>query len=241
MTSKISFYLIVTLTALEALGNIPKRKPVDTHQQAAVQSFNTDSTIIPLKNDALTIRGKIMDKDGEPLNGAEVSWNGQLITQTNATGDFEFVLPALKPGIVSLSYADLNPVVRNYHPSMGNVGYTIHLCRPVKCRIGPPDSIYFETTAIRFTTKNIELTDDHRSVLTTLAEKVKNYPAIQIELTTGAVSHPEIRRAKYMLSIVRNWLVDSEGISEDRIRINTNLDHPELLKVVTVGMVNEER
>jgi hypothetical protein len=199
-----------------------------------------DRIIDSLPNNSMRIRGKVTDNAGGPLMGAEVFWNSQLRIKTDEDGRFEFTIPyPTAPGIVSVSYPDLIRGVRNYHPVMGDTEYDIALFPPCKeghITMGAPLLMDedFDIPLLKFDPKSNKLSEEHITTLEIVATKMRNNPGVPIELSSGGNTPVEIKNANQLLILVGNYLVDKEGISGDRIKINTVVKDLNLVRIVEI-------
>jgi hypothetical protein len=176
----------------------------------------------PMPADSVIISGTVTNEKGVPLENVEIVFE-HLKTSSDKDGNFEFTLPASlnRPAIIQFSYPLLNREVRNYHPLMGSTSYNITLLEPSKSHcyqvmglMAPSFQMPLPFSTLYFQPSN-SLDSKNRSFLRDLANFIKD------NITEAFIIKPYYKsskqRAVKISNLINTFLVDEEGINQDRI------------------------
>jgi hypothetical protein len=236
--SPVAAATLLTLTAISmaaAARNTPH--PVAIQQ---VQQSNKQAAALTLP-DSVIITGIVKDEHGAPLENAAIVC-GEIKLLSDKNGYFRFTLQTAinKPAVIKFSYGKLEPQVRSYHPVMGSTSYDVvlyagympmgfqGLIEP-SFRLNLPDTI--STLTFRHSEK---LDKPTKEFLSTVANLLRNYPELMLSLKSSYKSSP--KKATNLTKQVLNYLVDSEGISEDRFRLPRPQHKKDLTSEVSIEL-----
>ncbi len=209
--SVLTFSTISANAAPVPLFNTPLVNAV-LHNEHAVRSQN-DSTIIS---------GSITDATGTPLQNATIAF-GDKRYMTDEVGNFRIVLSSSEAvkGIFIFSYGELVNEVRNYNPVMGSTNFSIRLrkeAQPSSFVKGMPSIIFtFPDLVIPQLFKKGKLSDDGIMVLAELANTLRNFPTLAVNINTQYQQSK--KEALEKARRLKQHLVEKQGISEDRLLI----------------------
>jgi hypothetical protein len=196
--------------------------------------------------DSLLISGTIKDKHGAPIENAEIIFD-QYKFLSDKNGSFQFSLPSEfnKTAVIQFSYPKLVREVRSYHPVMGSTRYDVILSEPympeyiimggiqTSFHLPLPDSL--STLSFQSTNK---LDTKTRGLLGNLATLMKDNPNERITLRSYYKSSKQ--KAIKLSNLIKNFIVDKEGINTERIQIaNPVLQKLEISEVV-IEFVEQE-
>lgn len=198
-----------------------------------ISQTNSGSTIIS---------GSVKDVHGEPLGNAVVNLDDMPTAVCNDSGRFEFGLPASSAGktaVITFSYPGLVTVARSFHPAMGSTSYSIVMAKPYEMQhafySGFPLFEPSETnTAICFRPNQYSITDSLKRKLESLAMELRNNPSAGIDLTGYATSPSELRLMKQRQAAIKRYLMEKEGIAEERISSAIQGSTSELRNTITI-------
>jgi hypothetical protein len=225
---------LLTLAAIssEAAPPAPLKANITQAQLPAV-------TATPLLTDSIIISGTVKNKQGVPIENVEIVFE-QLKTLSDKDGNFKFTLPASfnKTAVIQFSYPGFDKEVRSYHPVMGSTSYEIILQEPyfpTQSIMGaivpafhlpsPFSSLYFQPSD--------KLDSKTEAFLRDLSMFIKNHFNEKFVIRPYYKSSKQ-KAAKISVAI-QNFLVDKEGILEDRIR----LAEPQLRKENSTEVIIE--
>lgn len=168
--------------------------------------------------ETVNITGMVKDKDGNPLEHADISMNGKMLTQTDAAGRFSF--EADIPNVaytftLFFSYDGLVTAVRSYHAAMQNTFFDVTLFPPTECCIRT-DCFISPVTAIEYRTKGTEVTEEMSGLLLPLVDSLKEHPFCNLRFTAYAIGEKPGSRAAERLRLIQEFFA-SHGITEKRI------------------------
>jgi len=196
-----------------------------------------ETTVAPLLNtpakgtgdDKIIITGVVKDEDGHLLENAQVKFADSIIVGTDKQGRFKLEVNLegnTEPATLLFSYPGLVSTIRNYHPAMLSTTYNVVLSVPREPGPGPYTmgvplvrSRNMPPLTINSTNNAKTLNAAAKDSLDKLADWLRNNPAIPIKLMTYARDNNNRKAAQQLQVLVKNYLVDQEGISEDRIRM----------------------
>jgi|GEM_PF-5448674 len=213
-------FVLIVLTSFTLMfsafsNNVCGQKHIVHLMQA--DSSQKDSVVW---NENVVISGTVKTTDGQPIPGATIYFNEEEVTTTDSDGRFGFNRKMEGYPLnttLRAQYEGMRDVVRSYHPAMYSTDYTIMMQKKDEycCRLN--------MTAIKleFEKKEVNLNDDHMVLLEKLASKLRNQPALRIEITGFGASNIRSTMSKYRQEAVRNYLVDKAGISEERFVLTT--------------------
>lgn len=185
--------------------------------------YASHSQVQKSTKDTIIISGRVINKAGEPLAGAEIFFNYLMVTKTDTSGSFSFtpeLNPSVKSYVLRFSYAGFVPENRNYNTVMGSTTYTVKLLPPKKFNQESSESTGirdFFFTEFKLDYPPQEMNDDYRAQLATASQKIKNSPGVIINMCTSGKNEKEIKNAKELLKAMKSYFVEKEGISSDRL------------------------
>jgi len=225
------FYKVAAATlaflSLKAADASASRKKVNT-----TISPLAARTPVQFSTGRITIIGVVRDQHGHVVENAEVHFGDSLMCKTDKDGHFKFeidIKDETQSTLIIFSYGRIT-TARNYHPAMMSTSYDVMLSpssdggsygtigvisRNVVIQSMPE-------TIIEFKTSEKTLTTDARRSLGLLAEWMRGHPEIRVKLTTHAMNNNAVNPGKKFGQMVKKYLVDQEGITEDRLK--TDLD-----------------
>jgi hypothetical protein len=194
--------------------------------------------------DTATISGIITNNKMEPLQNVAISFNGVQVATTDKNGHYSFTLKEAKEGNLYFNCDKYNANVRNYHPVMGNTIYNVVLNEHGEESNGTHtmgiimpfldmDALPAVTFVNDRTTKFSILAKEQLSFCAT---KLKQNPTANIILQ-GQSSNATTVLIHNRLQKIKKYLVQSKGISEDRI--NTNVQLSEFSNTIVITPSNE--
>jgi hypothetical protein len=229
---------LLTLTAIsmEAKAhNAPHRVAIQLTQPA-----NKSVSFTPA--DSLLISGTVKDEHGAPLENAEIVF-GEMKLLSDKNGYFQFTLPTAinKPAVIKFYYRSRETEVRSYHPLMGSASYEVVMYKPQMAGyfygggIAPiftmlhlPDPV----STLSFQTSN-KLDKATKDFLSNFAVFMKNQPDLRLSLRSYYKTSP--KKAANLVKLVKDYLVDSEGVDRERFQ----LPHPQPKKHLTSEVIIE--
>jgi len=212
-------------------------KPSDA--SANCKKVNISVSPLPVKKAAgfginkIIISGVVRDQHGHVLESAEVHFGNSLMCTTDKDGQFKFEIDTKDESqftLITFSYLQFT-TARTYHPAMSSTSYDVTLSPPAGsgCCGGTMGIIRRDIiienmpeTIIYFKPADKTLTADAKSSLTMLAEWLRNNPEVVIKLVAHVRNNNSVNDGKKSQLLIRKYLVDQEGISEDRLK--TDLD-----------------
>ncbi|MGG9963542.1 hypothetical protein [Ferruginibacter sp. SUN106] len=176
------------------------------------------------------ISGTIKDSEGHPLENATVIFDVAQVAVTDKEGKFSFELPeaAATSHTLYFNYGDLITAVRNYHPAMLSTTYdvvlnkkgegfhTMGIAMPPSDQLGALPSLLFKTNAYK-------LNADNKAILAAVAAKMKAVPDALITVNAYAGSCGRQYIYSYRVYNIKKYLIEKQGISEDRITTNVEV------------------
>ena len=200
-------------------------------------NIKTDPTTIQPKSNKklpflpgkVSITGIVKNHDGTPLENARIKIDEKEMASTDKEGKFEFELDvshASQSYTLVFTYPGLIRTARSYHAAMLSTSYNVIL---------EPPEIYYEifqgmplTTdmfpgiSIDFNKKQ-SLSKDIKNELAAVATKMRQNPDVKFNLVGYANTQQEKALAKKRQDMIKEYLVEAEGISQDRL---INLIYP---------------
>jgi len=175
--------------------------------------------------DSILISGYVKNEAGLPIENAEITFN-ELKSISDKSGFFRFVISSdlNKPALLQFSYGNLIREVRNYHPAMGSTIFNVTLYEHhdvIRHTMGMmlpsynilPDSL--SKLSLRF----IDHIDSKTKLfLNDLASSMKSQPGLKIALMPYCKTNTS--KADKFTRLVKVFLVEQTGISEERILLN---------------------
>lgn len=214
----------------------PSLASTQSTQDTIVQPSNRKNILDTFGRE--TITGLIKNAEGTALKGAEIKFDNRLVANSDKDGKFEFIIESgSKPSILTFSFPDMITVVRNYHPTMKSASYTITLEKPLALTSFVMGKPVFENAFDPFTiTRPIEgLTTDVRQRLADIGLAMRNHPNSEMVLIGYGTTQKETRQAKDLLSAIKNYFMEREGISDKRI--HTKVKSKDQGKIETVDII----
>jgi hypothetical protein len=235
---------LLTLATITAEAAPPT--PLIVNRPPVQQPHIKQTPAIPA--DSLLISGTVKDQHGAPIENVEIIFD-QYKFLSDKNGSFQFALPAgfNKTAVIQFSYPKLQREVRSYHPLMRSTSYDIVLSEPhiPQCIIAGgiqpgfhmreplPDSL----STFSFQSSN-KLDTKTKALLTTLANFIKDNPLQKF--TIRSYYNPSKHKAVKLSNLIKNFIVDEQGVNYDRIQIvNPTLQKLKKAEVV-IEFVEEE-
>lgn len=181
-------------------------------------------------NSKAVISGTVKDLEGNPVAQAEIFFDELSVAKTDEQGHFEFEKSFSgypKTATLLIRHPLMNDVIRNYHPTMMSAIYEISMKKVEDCC--RPSA--FKTIEMDFSSKKIMLDENMKTKLESLASTLRQNPNVNIELTAYGRNGIENTLAKYRQEAIRNYLVDEEGISGERIKFRTEEEKKNLVRM----------
>jgi hypothetical protein len=187
----------------------------------------------------IIISGTVRHQNGQPLENAKILLGDRLVATTDKEGRYAFELKEydMKSYMLTISYEGLTSTVRSYHPSMLSTSYDITLieydencCRTMGIarihKIAPVE-IFFSERKKEFKTFD----DEIKQHLATLAVELKNHPEVNVVIVAQSGSSALNRTRQEKL---KGYLVETEGIAEERIRFAAEMTSDRMLQDLIV-------
>jgi hypothetical protein len=227
--NKIAAALLTLLTFKTAAA----RSNIKTTRPLTVLDSNYKTN--PHKNNSNTIiSGKITDLHGKPLANATVMFDSIQVAKSDKDGRFQFELkvvdlefeePNYENHNLYFSYDSMVTVVRSYHSALHSTSYLVALYK-----VGEGDGMYhftggapvlhstisFDLPSVVFKSNSSFLSADTKSLLSYIAFKMKSNPEVSITVNAYPGSHQHSSKAR--IENIKNYLVNKESISAERIR-----------------------
>lgn len=185
-----------------------------------------DSAGPVLLRQAVVISGSV-SAHNRPLAGVEVLMDRKPVALTDSNGRFEFPLTidhSAQTGLLEFIYPGLLTTVRSYHAAMQSTRYEIVMEEPVVSgsfmTMGVAIIDSFPVTEIQLNKNAVRLTPKLRAILSDLAVRLRASPGTKLTVL-GFVSHHNEKTIKKWQLMVRDYLVDQEGFSADRFKLDT--------------------
>jgi hypothetical protein len=170
----------------------------------------------------------VIDEYKKPLSDARVTF-GSMSCKTDTSGRFLLEIPGEnnKESLLTISFEDLIPVVRNYHPAMGSTNYDVVMVErkgPHVMGIMLPFWDNIATPELHFR-QGFTLTSDHRLCLNKLASDLRNNPSTPALQIVGFGKSPQQQKlARKRAQQVHDFLVNQQGVSAERFKIVIDSD-----------------
>lgn len=177
-----------------------------------------DTTII---GDTIVISGRVWKSDG-PVANAEVVLGEQKVV-SDKDGKFQFTLygDAIKPMTIGASYGHLKNAL-SFHPLMGSAWYDITLddSYTIPYTGGFMPAFHVEIpvwlSSLHFQTFT-RLTAKDKAFLRRLGTHLKNNPNGTVVIKSYYRKNK--KQAVKLAALIKDYLIDKEGISEKRFRL----------------------
>lgn len=180
-------------------------------------------TTVNSDGDKIIISGNVTNDFKEPLENAEIRMNDVVVARTDKQGHYEFEFkpdPKAKAYTLSASYPGLSKMVRSYHPAMLSTTYDFRLYDPKESgyTMGVYQSSYdqLDTAAFCFKKNISTLNNDMLPALSSIANQMRNRPELTFNIVAYTRNSPEQPIGKKRQELIKKFLVDMEGISEER-------------------------
>jgi len=233
---------VAAFLSFGSLSATAQKTPVEITIQLSKKTNTTDTV-----RNKLIISGNIIDEHNNKLEKVKVIFNNNVVAETNKDGNFEFEVHdvANKSHLLQFSYPEHLIVSRSFHPVMKSTRYDVVLEKPHEHFTGTmgvplPILLNFPDTAIsfKFNDKNLSIESD--SLIAELATQMRNNPGTTITITGEVNSNKEMTTCRRMTMLVRKKLIESEGISPERIIFIENPVITKKQNVLRIESVRED-
>ncbi|MEO8403805.1 MAG: carboxypeptidase-like regulatory domain-containing protein [Chitinophagaceae bacterium] len=200
--------------------------------------------------DEVTITGMVKDQYNQPVENASITFAGEIIATSGKDGKFSFTLDtkkyeAGKYFLLLVSYPGMNTVVRNYNLAMSSTSYDITLVPPLNMREDPAHTMgifvqdLFQTITLTSIPTSKLLTKDMKDSLDQAASRMRNFPEVIVNIITYPKNNAAKAALKKQQEAIQKYMVDEQGISEDRFRQIFGTYSPEKKnKIILEGATN---
>jgi outer membrane protein OmpA-like peptidoglycan-associated protein len=215
-----SIIAILTLRSAPAKAQGEMRPLLAQNPQVTKKPVSTSQEV-------LLIKGTVKDGEGKPLKDAVVKFDELKETTTDENGAYSFELSNInEPHNIYFDLSDYVRTVRNFHPVMGNSIFDVVLIKrdPSKFHSGFSGGVVAynqlgDLPSLTFKGENYKLTPDMKALLATVAAKMKATPDRNIEVLAYPGGHIKQTVFTKRLELIKAYLVDQHGISQNRINI----------------------
>lgn len=226
--------IAASVIAILTLRSIPAKAQGEMRPLIA-QNPSVNKKPASVSQELLVIKGTVKDVEGKPLKDAVVKFDDLKETTTDENGAYGFELSNInEPHNIYFDLPDHVRAVRNFHPAMGNGIFDVTLIKrdPSKFHstimggIGGPAEQLGALPSLIFKAKTYKLNTNMKAMLTTVAAKMKANPDTKIEVGTyiPVCYDPKKMMWEKRLNEIKNYLVNKEGIAEERILMQTEVD-----------------
>lgn len=185
---------------------------------------------------SVTISGTVMHEKGQPIENAKVFVDNTLMATTNKEGKYQFDLELdniPRSYALTMTAEGMVTVARSYHPAMLATTFDVVMkvfeddCCKDRFKLDPIDFQFLQKKSAF-----IKFDEEMKQLLSAMAVQLRNRPEISIDIIAhSGVAQLDLSRQEKL----KNYLVDHEAISEERIRFVTEIStNPEMRDVVTV-------
>jgi hypothetical protein len=197
---------------------------VKRHKTEANSTTKSTTTI----RDSINIKGVVKNEKNEVLQNVLIKMDGVGETKTDENGVYDFgIIKVENAHNIYYSLPNYVPVVRSYNAVMGStvmdivMGHRDSNAVEIGGHTGGvmrvPNFDNFSFSSLIFK-KNTTICNDGKVILNSVAAKIKENPEVAILITAYCkVSIKEQNIANKKLVAIKKYLVEKEGISEDRI------------------------
>jgi outer membrane protein OmpA-like peptidoglycan-associated protein len=204
---------------------------IKTQSNIVWQQSENRQTPIPL-SDSIFISGVITNGKGSFIKNATITFLGKQVAVTDERGYYQFKIAEAIETNLYFNCDGYNTNVRNYNPAMGNAVYNVvlneHGVESTGHTMGIISLPYYEAelSSISFyNSKTIKLSRSSKSRLDAVALELKRNPTATI-LLQGYCSKATNSLTENRIEKIRQYLIEQQGISIDRIITNTELRGP---------------
>ncbi len=199
-----------------------------TSNYAVVKSPSAKTSVSPSASDPVTIKGIVTDFHNNPLQNAVVKFADLNVTTTDANGTYSFQLSDIdKAYNIYFTRPNYVATVRTFHPAMGNTEFNVSMgerdsnalvysmgIAPPPFKFDEPDLPYF-----KFKAGIARLSLDHKAMLHIVANKLKANPYANVLIVSFMSEHQRVKIAERRAELLKEFLINQEGISEGRMSI----------------------
>lgn len=186
---------------------------------------------LPVLPADVIISGQVKDFNNNLLEKAEIRIGDSIVAITDKEGKFSLELKDVdKPFIFFIQRNDMMTAVRNYHPAMLSAEYNIILeskisngCCNTTMGIIMPDTASFPSITIELAKNSKRLNSETKLLLSTVATWMRNNPELTVIISGYIRRKNQTDIARKIQDEIKKYLVDWEGISEDRIKAKTEV------------------
>lgn len=185
---------------------------------------------------SIIISATVRDTSGAAIKSAMVTIEKDTI-YTDQNGFFQYIVPAAmecKPFRMTIANPGFGEVILIIDPDIQPVPFDIILFPQeeiVMGGIGVYD-IDWDELKLQFDYSFAELTTEAKITVATVAKTMRNNPWASVELQASGKDQKEINKAKKWLQNIKNYIVDKEGISEERITTKIVPYQPQLKNII---------
>lgn len=201
--------------------------------KAAIYQQNPEKKPGVPTTDSLVLSGYVTDEHNKALHKVKIVLDENHVTETDEKGMFSLSVKReslLKQSYPKLyfSYEGYDTEVRSYHLAMGSATFNVQLLPPSKgyTTMGAmADPAISDLPEIAFKPGITKLDEVDKQALDHVAYKLKSNPSAAIRLKAYLPKRGgNVSIAAKRLFVIKKYLVDSQGISADRIMTETESD-----------------
>lgn len=218
LTKRVAALLLAFLTFKGVSAKTNKKKADTVQLSTGEKRAVEDSTKIIVSVNA---------NHGIPISGAEIFFNNIRIGVTDSSGILRFspvVIDLNKSYTIAVSHPDYDYTAQSYHSAMGSTSYHIILSSKayqsfLMGAIHPDDLLPVDLSNLKYDYRKPGMTDEQKVLLGTLGTILRNRPDILLEISGCAKGTKNLSRLKEFQKKIKDFLIDKEGIQEDRFKI----------------------
>jgi hypothetical protein len=214
-------------------------KPNTAKAQGEIIHFPTQTDKTTKKStttikDSINIKGVVKNEKNEALQNVLIKMDGVGETKTDENGVYDFgIIKVENAHNIYYSLPNYVPVVRSYNAVMGSTVMDIVMGHRDSNAVeigghtgGVP--IFYDVQSMNFPTiqykDNSTFCKDEKAILNFIATKLKENPGLNITVNTySKKSFKDQNLANKRLKAIVKYLIEKEGIAEDRISTNAEI------------------
>jgi hypothetical protein len=229
---KISAIAASVLALIVLKPSAAKAQGVVRHVERQTDKTTKKTTTI---KDSINIKGVVKNEKNEPLQNVLIKMDGVGETKTDADGMYDFgIINVENAHNIYYSCPNYVPVVRSYNAVMGSTIMDIVMGHRDSNAVeigghtgGAP--IFYDVQSMNFPTiqykENSIFCKDEKAILNFVANKLKENPGLNVTVNTySKKSFKSQNIANNRLKAIVKYLTEKEGISEDRLSTNAEIE-----------------